>query len=520
MLEGITDSKAGSLRASARTAEQAPARLRMVDIQRQDDELDVSEEAGFGRLRTRTGRLKGVIAGLVALDASLIVLAMVAAWLLRELVPNVPQAASGGMVLAAWAAPWILLTWLVLLLLNGTYSRRLIWTGTEEFRNSVQAAVVTGLLISTGAYFAESELSRGFLVGTFVIGGMMILLARYAVRKWVHRRRIAGEMRERVLIVGSGGAINEVAGMLSRAEHLGYEITACTLPEWAQESDEELPAPEVGTVHTLPAVCDKLNISTVMVAGGADVNLREIAWKLEGRDIDLVVVPRLADVAGTRLHMRPVAGLPMLHVEEPQASQAGDWPKRVFDIFGAIATLLVLSPVFLVVAALIKLDDGGPVFYRQDRIGLNGDRFKCWKFRSMSVDADKIDAQLRVEHGHTEGLFKLQRDPRVTRIGRFIRRFSIDELPQLFNVVEGTMSLVGPRPHLPVEVETYDDRVRRRLHVRPGMTGLWQVSGRSNLSWDDSVRLDLYYRDNWSMVGDFIIMAKTVRAVLTRDGAY
>lgn len=468
----------------------------------------------------RSDLLKRIVAGLVVQDALLMVAAMVLAWPLREVVPNVPSATTDGIRLAALSAPWIWLGWMMLLALSGAYAKRVIGAGTEEFRSVVSASVLAGLVVSTVVFFAEIPLSRGFLVGTFVIGGLLLFLARYVVRKWVHRRRTMGDLRERVLLIGSVSAINEVTAMLARAPHLGYEIVACTLPEWSQADGQDLPAPEVGTVHSVSATCDQLQIDTVMVADGADANLREITWSLEGRDIGLVVVPRLVDVAGTRLHMRPVAGLPLLHVEEPQASQAGDWPKRIFDLAGASVILALLSPVMLVVAALVKLNDGGPVFYRQVRIGLRGERFHCWKFRSMSVDADQIDAELRAAYGHTEGLFKLQRDPRVTRVGRFIRRFSIDELPQLFNVLQGSMSLVGPRPHLPVEVESYDDRIRRRLHVRPGMTGLWQVSGRSNLSWTDSVRLDLYYRDNWSMVGDFIIIGKTIRAVLGRDGAY
>jgi exopolysaccharide biosynthesis polyprenyl glycosylphosphotransferase len=257
-----------------------------------------------------------------------------------------------------------------------------------------------------------------------------------------------------------------------------------------------------------------------MVAGGDEMELRDIAWALEGQAIDLIVVPHLADVSGSRMKMRPVGGLPLLHVEEPQAIRAGEWPKRVFDVVGALVALVFLGPLMVLVALLIKLADGGPVFYRQPRVGLHGQLFQVWKFRSMTVDAERVDAQLRSQHGYTEGLFKLESDPRVTRIGRFIRRCSIDELPQLFNVIGGTMSLVGPRPHMLIEVETYTDVARRRLAVRPGMTGLWQVSGRSNLSWSDAVRLDLYYRDNWSLVWDIGIILKTVKAVLSRDGAY
>jgi exopolysaccharide biosynthesis polyprenyl glycosylphosphotransferase len=273
----------------------------------------------------------------------------------------------------------------------------------------------------------------------------------------------------------------------------------------------------------VPVPDEKVGADTVLVTRGAyssSDDLRSIAWDLEGSDIDLVVVPSLTDVAGPRIHMRPVAGLPLLHLEGPQADEAGGLTKRAFDFFGAMCALLVLSPVFLAVAALIKLDDGGPVFYRQSRIGLNGKAFPCLKFRSMSMGAEKRKADLRAEANHDGALWKMQGDPRVTRVGSFLRRFSVDELPQLVNVLRGEMSLVGPRPQQAWEVETYTKAMRRRLLVRPGMTGLWQVSGRSSLPWSEAVRLDLYYVDNWSMVGDLLIIAKTVRAVLFSEGAY
>lgn len=469
---------------------------------------------------SRAARTRRWILRVVALDAVLILLAMALAWPLRGLVPGVPAPTAGGLLLAALVAPVIWATWLVLLALYGAYHRRIFAAGAEEFRRVVQAGLIAGLLTSTACHFTELPLSRGFLAGTFLIGGVLLVAERYAMRKLVQRALLGGELAHRVLLVGSPGGVNGLAPTLERSRYLGYDVVACTLSGPVSSAPLDLPAPAAGTVADIGATCDRLAIDTVMVAGGADLDLREIAWSIEGRDIDLVVVPRLADVSGTRLHMRPVAGLPLLHVEEPQASQAGEWPKRVFDLLGAGFALLVLSPLMLAVALMVKLSDGGPVFYRQARVGLHGRTFGCWKFRSMVVDADRALVDLRREHGCDEGIFKLKEDPRVTRVGRFIRRYSIDELPQLFNVIQGSMSLVGPRPHLPVEVETYNDRARRRLHVRPGMTGLWQVSGRSDLSWDDAVRLDLYYRDNWSMVGDLIIMAKTLRAVVGANGAY
>ena len=227
------------------------------------------------------------------------------------------------------------------------------------------------------------------------------------------------------------------------------------------------------------------------------------------------MVPSLTDVSSERLKVRPVAGLPLVHVEAPRALHASHWAKRAFDVLGSLGILLLISPVWLATALAIKLHDGGPVLFRQTRIGRDGRPFSCLKFRSMVIDAEQLRADLEVNHERSAVLFKMADDPRVTRPGRLIRRLSIDELPQLWNVLRGQMSLVGPRPPLPHEAARYGSDMSRRLRVRPGMTGLWQVSGRSDLSWDETVRLDLYYVDNWSMVQDLTILARTVSAVLS-----
>jgi exopolysaccharide biosynthesis polyprenyl glycosylphosphotransferase len=218
--------------------------------------------------------------------------------------------------------------------------------------------------------------------------------------------------------------------------------------------------------------------------------------------------------------MRHVAGLPFVQVEEPQSDRAGGWSKRAFDLVVSSCVVLALSPLLIFTALMIKLQDRGPIFYRQVRVGIHGDEFEMVKFRSMVVNADKLRDQLDDANEGSGVLFKIKDDPRITRFGRFIRKYSIDELPQLINVFKGEMSLVGPRPLFPKDVERYEKDTHRRMLVRPGMTGLWQVSGRSDLSWAESVRLDLYYVDNWSMVIDLVIMVKTVKAVLVSDGAY
>jgi exopolysaccharide biosynthesis polyprenyl glycosylphosphotransferase len=467
----------------------------------------------------RRGGLPQYVKGLVVgFDALVITAAIALAWPLRGLAPGVEPATSAGVSFSYAVSPLLLVLWVGMLAACGTYALRELGSGTREFQAVAKATVFTAFASFTACYFTNSDLSRGFLLSAFAIGGPVLLLERYLVRAWIHRNRLQGAMTHRVLAVGSPSRVRDLAQVLRREPKLGYQLVACTLPEGT--TDDSLPAPQVGSVLDISTTCRKLGIDTVMVSGSTDLTLREIAWELEGKDVELILVPNLAEVSAPRLRMRPLVGLPFLHVEEPRAIRAGGRAKRIFDLVGALTALLLLAPVMLVVAALIKLDDGGPVFYRQPRVGLNGALFGVWKFRSMTVNADKLEAALRQQVGHEGALFKMEDDPRITGIGRFIRRYSLDELPQLFNVLSGTMSLVGPRPSQQWEADTYTDIARRRLHVRPGMTGLWQVSGRSRLTFDEALRLDLYYRDNWSMLADLAIMSKTVKAVVSKDGAY
>jgi exopolysaccharide biosynthesis polyprenyl glycosylphosphotransferase len=286
---------------------------------------------------------------------------------------------------------------------------------------------------------------------------------------------------------------------------------------------EDVGVPVLGELDDVRRLALELGVDGVIVAGGSyssAADLRRLGWALQGLELDMLVVPSLTDIAGPRLHMRHVAGLPFVQVEEPQSDRAGGWAKRAFDLVVASILVAVLSPLLALVAVLIRLQDGGPVLYRQRRVGVNGTEFQMNKFRSMVVDAEARLADLATANEYDGVLFKIREDPRVTGIGRFIRKLSLDELPQLFNVLRGEMSLVGPRPPLVNEYEHYEQDTHRRLLVRPGMTGLWQVSGRSDLPWSEAVRLDLYYVDNWSMVIDLVIMIKTVKAVLFSKGAY
>jgi exopolysaccharide biosynthesis polyprenyl glycosylphosphotransferase len=264
-------------------------------------------------------------------------------------------------------------------------------------------------------------------------------------------------------------------------------------------------------------------VDAVVISAGVHMHpdeLRSLGWELAARDIGMILAPALTDIAGPRIHTQPVAGLPLIHVSTPKLTGGKRVAKRSFDILIASFLLLVLAPVFLALALLVKTTSPGPIFYKQERVGLRGTTFNMLKFRSMKQDADaQLQSLLEAQGSAGKPLFKVEHDPRITPIGRVLRKYSLDELPQLLNVLGGSMSLVGPRPQRDLEVALYDDAAHRRLYVSPGMSGLWQVSGRSNLTWEESIRLDLYYVENWSLMGDVLILLKTFKAVFASTGA-
>ncbi|HWH25490.1 MAG TPA: sugar transferase, partial [Pseudolysinimonas sp.] len=277
-----------------------------------------------------------------------------------------------------------------------------------------------------------------------------------------------------------------------------------------------------GTDHVVD-YASNLSCDSIIVAGepsGRSNYIRDLAWELEGKSLELVLATSLANIAGPRIHYRPVDGLPLLTVEIPEYEGGKHVLKRMLDITLSLIALIVLAPIFGVIAVLIRVDSPGPALFSQERVGQGGKSFRIFKFRSMCVDAPERLAELRALNEGNGVLFKLKNDPRVTRLGRFMRKYSIDELPQIWNVLVGDMSLVGPRPPLPNEVEEYEDHVRRRLYIKPGLTGMWQIGGRSSLSWEDSVALDLYYVENWSVIGDLMIMWRTFKVLVAPVGSY
>lgn len=412
--------------------------------------------------------------------------------------------------------------WLGILAASGAYDESYFGGGTEEYRLVLNSSVITAAVVGIGCYLAQFPLPRAFFVLLFAIGVPALLLERYLLRKLLQRARRRGRLVQRTLVAGGISHIEDIVAVLRRESWLGYSVVGCLSSEkLGPETRSGIPV--LGRPGEAAAVVEQHAVDVILFAGGAfesAAELRKAAWELETRPgLQIVVAPSLTDVSSERISVRPVAGLPLVHLDRPRSRDASHWAKRAFDIVGALAIGLALLVPMLVLALWIRLNDRGPSLYSQVRVGRDGEEFRCYKFRSMVVDADKrSDILAAGDQDHV--LFKMQKDPRITRPGAFIRRFSLDELPQLLNVVRGDMSLVGPRPALPVEVSRYSPDVQRRLNVRPGMTGLWQVSGRSDLSWDDTVRLDLYYVDNWSMVQDLTILLRTVGAVVAARGAY
>jgi exopolysaccharide biosynthesis polyprenyl glycosylphosphotransferase len=424
---------------------------------------------------------------------------------------------------AALVGAPLVLAWLGVIALRGGYDRGVFGAGADEYKTVVGSSYLTAAMLGIGCYLLQFELSRGFFVFTFLIGPALLAMGRYALRRALHRARALGSLTQRTVIVGAGDHVDSVASVFGRETWLGYDVLGAITPASDSAVATEGGVPVLGNVNEAAALVRAYGAEVVLVAGGGFENphaMRELAWDLESDDIQVIMAPGVTDVSSERIRVRPVAGLPLLHVDRPRSQDALRWAKRTFDIVGSAVLLSLAAPLMLWTAFKIKRHDGGPVLFRQTRVGNAGDYFTCLKFRSMVVDAERVLVDLHEQTGYEQGLFKLQQDPRITLPGRWIRRYSLDELPQLINVLRGDMSLVGPRPPLPSEVDRYTLTQSRRLRVRPGLTGLWQVSGRSDLSWDESVRLDLYYVDNWSMIQDIVILVRTVGAVLSSRGAY
>ncbi len=423
------------------------------------------------------------------------------------------------------------IVWVLAMFLGRAYESRFLGSGSEEFRRVLNAAAHLTAVVAVLSYATKAELARAYVLIAFPAAILLTVLGRCAARGYLHRLRRGGRGLHRVLVVGAGDSAASLVRLARRDPTAGWSVVGVVLDrspgrhshDYADRGGFDLlGVPIVGTSESLHTAIRATRATTVAISPQMDgETLRRVLWMLEGSDVDVLVSSALTDVTGPRISIRPVAGLPLLHIEEPELTGARRAVKGLFDRSVAIGVLLLSAPLFLTLALAVRLTSPGPAIFRQIRVGCDGRPFTMFKFRSMYTDAEARKAELAEQNERAEGLlFKMRDDPRITKVGKFLRKWSLDELPQLLNIANGTMSLVGPRPPLPAEVAQYEDDVHRRLMVKPGLTGLWQISGRSDLEWDESVRLDLRYVQNWSLPLDFYILWRTVFAVLRREGAY
>ncbi|KRF35070.1 hypothetical protein ASG94_13140 [Nocardioides sp. Soil805] len=473
------------------------------------------------RVAARRARARIPVAAF-AVDLLMMLCAVTVGGLLREVLPIFPQN-----VMSTPVPPMVVVAliglWLVVVLVLGGYRARVFGAGTDEFKMVINSTLVTAGLVGIGCYLAQYEFSRGLFLFSFVSGVPLLVLGRAVLRLFIKGARRRGRLLQRVVLAGLPSHVDEIAAVLRRESWLGYQVVGAVTPATDFRETTASGVKVWGNTDDVTWVVDTLDADTLFVAAGAfntTADMRQAVWDLEEKDVQVVVAPKVSDVSSERVSIRPVGGLPLVHLEPPRVRQASRWGKRIFDVVGSSLLILAFSPVLLFAAVRVWAHDRGPVLFRQRRVGKDGIEFACFKFRTMVIDAESLVAELREAQGAGALLFKMKDDPRITPPGRWLRRYSVDELPQLFNVVLGTMSLVGPRPQVQAEVDMYDTAMHRRLRVRPGMTGLWQVSGRSDLSLEDAIRLDLYYVDNWSMTQDLSIMARTFGAVFGSSGAY
>ena len=469
-------------------------------------------------LRAFAGRLRFT-------DTIIVVTAVFTAQALRfgltteDVLPNAGSAAEIDIAYTGVSVV-VVLGWLAALAMYGSRDVKVIGNGTTEYRRVADASVRFFGVLAIIAFVFKLQIARGYLLLALPIGIFLLLLSRWVWRNWLAARRQQGGFVRRAVVVGAHDKAKHVAEQIVREPGSGILVVGALTDSF---HDEVIPGvPRIGGFDDVSSTISGIGADTVVFAGSDSISpnrLREMGWDLEARRVDLIVAPALTDIAGPRIHARQVAGLPLIHVDYPSFTGIRYATKRAFDVVVSASLLLVLSPVLLAIAVLVRRD-GSPALFRQQRVGHGGRDFSMIKFRSMTANAEQHLASLLDQNEGNGVLFKMKDDPRITKIGKTLRRYSLDELPQLWNVLRGDMSLVGPRPPLAGEVARYGDWMRRRFLVKPGITGLWQVSGRSNLSWDESVRLDLYYVENWSLTTDFLLLWRTVRAVTKADGAY
>lgn len=415
--------------------------------------------------------------------------------------------------------------WYLMLSALHTRDAALFRASATEYRGVVHASgLAFGIIAIVAVLLAWKSMQLTLLLG-LPVGVLTLLVTRWLWRHWLQAQRAHGRFASRTLVVGNRDDVEYALRTLHPIGASGYQVVGATLLD-GNARDIEIDGmrfPVLGNVNSVSTVAAEIGADTIIVASrpeGDPEFVKRLSWQLEGTAAELVLSSRLTDVAGPRISFAPVEGLPLIQVRIPRY-EGGQHPlKRALDILVATIALIPIALITPALALLVKLDSPGPVFFFQERVGRDGRRFRMVKFRSMKTDAEQQLAALTAQNEGAGLLFKMKDDPRVTRVGRILRKLSLDELPQFWNVLIGDMSVVGPRPPLPREVTAYDGTVFRRLYIKPGITGLWQVSGRSDLSWDESVRLDLRYVENWSVINDLQIMWRTAKVMVQPSGAY
>lgn len=475
------------------------------------------------------------VASLIAIDLAVMLLSLTV-----SLVINGAAFDAIGDVMPFWLFLILFsLIWLLCLAFAGTYHRHVMADGYELYAKIINASLLTIISYCSLAFIFKLALPRTALIIAPVIAFFLDIIARWQMRQALHRHRSKGSCKYRTVVIGSSDGINKALQTMRNCMNWGYEpVAVCPI-----EADPASKDAYVVTSYTpdaniegssklkvipfnsaFPRICESLGVQEVYVA---DVLSRDsemlhgLSLAVESLGMELALAVSLADVSGHRLYLRNTTEQPVLLASLPQYTGAANVIKRLLDIIGSLCALIISSPILLGVAIAIKLDDGGPVFFSQTRIGLHGKPFKMYKFRSMVTNAEELKKKLAEETGQEDRfIFKMKDDPRITKVGHFIRKTSLDEFPQFYNVLKGDMSLVGPRPALPEEVARYGSLYSARLLVKPGITGPWQVSGRSDLSQEQSEYLDVSYIENWSIAGDLAILAKTVMVIFTGCGSY
>jgi exopolysaccharide biosynthesis polyprenyl glycosylphosphotransferase len=503
--------------------------LRVVGSRPAQSTVSTKRNESRSRPLSRSGWERKIVHRVLLTDALVVAIAVAIAHVLRYNIMPVPPEVLAQLRPGVWlVSTTTFVGWMIALAVFRTRDPKTFDSGSGQYQAVARSTFTLFGWMAITALLFKWDVSRGFLAVSFAVGTTLLFLERRAWRRWVLRRRGKGDFLARVLVIGGVRSAKTMTLRFSSDALSGLRVVGVWVPDRIAAPDErfhanDLSVPVLGTESDLGQALDVDSVDTVVVTDTEHLGhdgMRELAWALEDRDVNLLVAPNVVDVAGPRVHLQAHGNMPLIYLSGPSYSRARTLRRAMFDRTFAFMVLMVSSPVLLVAAVAIRATSRGPIFYRSERIGTHGAPFQMLKLRTMVHGADQMREELEHHNDAAGPLFKVRDDPRVTRIGRILRRYSIDELPQFVNVLRGDMSVVGPRPPLRAEVDAYSDHMRRRLLVKQGVTGLWQVSGRSDLSWEDSIRLDLDYVENWTMLRDIQIIVRTARAVLASRGAY